>query len=377
MKLMVLVEDYCSQENQSLTYVHSRNIAYAKFNPDVEIVVLSFRAVNNYSIDGIEVITFTEYTASLSKHKFDILISHAPNIRNHIRFILKYSANFKKFVFFFHGHEVLKINKYYPEPYKYVGNGSTVAKISRDIYDSAKLRIIKYMLNRYWKKTWMVFVSNWMKEQFVKNVKLVKSRVDERSSVIYNNVNAIYEELTYDKRKSKKCDFITIRSNLDGSKYAIDVVVKLAECNPGQTFHVIGKGRFFDHFDKPENLTYELKHIRPGEIPEVLDQARCALMPTRLDAQGVMACEMSAYGMPLVTSDIEVCKEIFGGFDNVELIDNKGDANLEIVLNRLEARIASGIERRSRYDLANTVANEMRLFAELVGETIGREGFLV
>ena len=34
-------------------------------------------------------------------------------------------------------------------------------------------------------------------------------------------------------------------------------------------------------------------------------------MPTRADAQGVMACEMATFGIPLITSNIDVCKEVF------------------------------------------------------------------
>ena len=42
----------------------------------------------------------------------------------------------------------------------------------------------------------------------------------------------------------------------------------------------------------------------------ILNSAKCALMPTRTDAQGVMMCEMVAFGMPLITSDIPVCHEV-------------------------------------------------------------------
>jgi hypothetical protein len=45
-------------------------------------------------------------------------------------------------------------------------------------------------------------------------------------------------------------------------------------------------------------------------------------MPTKLDAQGVMMCEMAYYGIPILVSDLPVCREMLNDFDNVKFIDN-------------------------------------------------------
>ena len=45
-------------------------------------------------------------------------------------------------------------------------------------------------------------------------------------------------------------------------------------------------------------------------------------MPTRTDAQGLMMCEMAALGIPVITSDIPVCHEVFDGFSNVIFLNN-------------------------------------------------------
>ena len=58
------------------------------------------------------------------------------------------------------------------------------------------------------------------------------------------------------------------------------------------------------------------------EIVEMLNLSRYALMPTRTDAQGLMMCEMAAFGIPVITSDIPVCHEVFDGFKNVFFISN-------------------------------------------------------
>ena len=60
-------------------------------------------------------------------------------------------------------------------------------------------------------------------------------------------------------------------------------------------------------------------------------------MPTRTDAQGLMMCEMASIGIPLITSDIPVCHESLGNFNNVAMINNENyNLNLEEILNSLE-----------------------------------------
>ena len=45
-------------------------------------------------------------------------------------------------------------------------------------------------------------------------------------------------------------------------------------------------------------------------------------MLTRRDTQGVMACELATYGIPLITSDIPICHEVFDDMEKVYFIDN-------------------------------------------------------
>lgn len=54
----------------------------------------------------------------------------------------------------------------------------------------------------------------------------------------------------------------------------------------------------------------------------MLNSYKYALMPTRLDAQGVMMCEMAVYGIPTIVSDIAVCHEMLDSYPNVLFIDN-------------------------------------------------------
>ena len=116
---------------------------------------------------------------------------------------------------------------------------------------------------------------------------------------------------------------------MDGSKYGIDIVNRLAQNTPKARFLLIGKGQFFRYNIKAPNLEWENRTLSHEEIAEVLQKSKYALMPTRTDAQGVMTCEMAAFGIPVITSDIPVCHEVFDGFTNTYYIDND-DANLSL-----------------------------------------------
>ena len=109
------------------------------------------------------------------------------------------------------------------------------------------------------------------------------------------------------------------------------------------------------------------KHLSHEEIVRYLDESRCALLPTRADAQGVMACEMATFGIPLITSDLEVCSEVFDGFRNVALISNEEEhINIVPLYNKLTSLQLDANEKNERFMVQNTVGREIALFNELV-----------
>ena len=59
------------------------------------------------------------------------------------------------------------------------------------------------------------------------------------------------------------------------------------------------------------------------DILNCVNHARCALMLTRRDTQGVMSCELVTYGIPLITSDLPVCREIFEKIPSVAFMNNE------------------------------------------------------
>lgn len=70
--------------NKRLYYIHVRNKYYQSHG--LHVTVLNFSANHNYVIDGIKVITLKEYKKA--KKKYEILICHAANIRDHFIFWL-------------------------------------------------------------------------------------------------------------------------------------------------------------------------------------------------------------------------------------------------------------------------------------------------
>ena len=186
----------------------------------------------------------------------------------------------------------------------------------------------------------------------------------DRCRVIYNSVGQEFERSSYNPHSAKVYDFVTLRSDLDGSKYCIDIVTDLARNYPQYGFCVVGRGSFFQHYPKPDNLALIERSLGHSEIVELLNQSRCALMPTRLDAQGVMACETATFGIPVITSDLPLCtSEIFRGFRNVGFISN--ESPIEGFVSLFEKLVSSqSSPQNARFYAENTTAKEVALIRD-------------
>lgn len=354
MNILVLTQDYPSKKKPyAMSYVHSRNIEYEKKGHNVQVV--NFSTSESYIHEEIKVSTYSNDLLDWA----DIILSHAPNIRNHIRVLGGVKG--KKIVFFFHGHEVLHQYGDYPKPYVW-RKEKIVKKIITQIYDVIKIQVLKIFLYKTSKinSIGFIFVSSWMEKQFLKNVNIEPSKLGKKE-IIPNACNGIFLESNYNfDLKSKLADFITIRP-LDESKYAIDLVVEAACSNPSKAFHVYGKGNYFQFNKKPENLTVINHFINQQEIPSLLDKYSYAIMPTRYDAQGVMVCEMATYGIPVITTNFEVCLEMLGNFQNVALWNE--EKFKEKLTNDL--LITPFISHNHEFDPKTLVVKELEFFAKI------------
>ena len=319
-KILVLVVDYPNNEgNTSMMFVHIRNKYYEQHG--IDVTVLSFNARKSYLFEGIKVINLSSYKDNYIQ--YDTLVVHAPNVKNHYRFLKAYEERFQHIIFFFHGHEVLKINEVYPKPYSYMEEHIGVKKCLQALYDCFKLKLWHKYLPRLAVKSDFVFVSHSLLSEFRKYTKLSDTKLKNKIHIICNSVGSAFEKNNYLNGEKKEYDFITIRSNIDSSVYCIDLVCRIAGWFPDKKFLLIGQGKWFEYNKKPSNLIWINQKLSHEELLKYIDKAKVALMPTRRDTQGVMSCELVTYGIPLITSDLSVCKEMFADIENVKLISNK------------------------------------------------------
>ncbi|WP_258265086.1 glycosyltransferase [Rossellomorea sp. SC111] len=347
-----------------MNYVHTRNKYYA--SEGINFKVLSFDTDRSYIYDGIEVISEYDFHQLHSQNELDLIISHAPNLRNHLRFLKKKEVKYKKLLFFFHGHEVLIKSHYYPKPYNYVKR-KPLNELTQLLYDHVKVKFLGSFFRERLKENHasLIFVSQWMKDAFMDNINIDRKLVDNNCYIIHNSLNKEFIETSYNFDSTKKADFITVRP-FDQSKYAIDVVVKLAEENPQFTFHVYGKGDYFKHNLKPKNLEVFYEFFTPEQLSNLLDHYRCAIMPTRLDAQGVMMCEMAAYGIPVITSNLSICKEMVSDYGNTYFIDNDQAAiNLEKIMGKFD-KTTSPETLKKKFSSRNTYYREVEVIKEII-----------
>ena len=120
----------------------------------------------------------------------------------------------------------------------------------------------------------------------------------------------------------------------------------------------MGRGDYFKHYAKAPNIEQIERYISPDEMIALFNRTRCGLMPTKNDTQGIMACEMATFGMPLITSDIDVCKVVFEGFPNVTLISNN---NCNIDLSQILFNLKPLEKKIDKYYRSNTINKEIEL----------------
>ncbi len=330
MRVLVLVQAYPSQEKPyNQAYVHARVLHYLKQGWQVE--VLSFACQEQYLFEGVQVLP--ETVLNKQAHRYDVWVSHAPNLRNHLRLILKWRKYWQRLVWVIHGHEVLIKAHYYPPPYPWMPQKTGFKQVADRAYDALKVRILAKFLDHYLprQKIQLIFVSQWMKEAFETGVKLSCPLSKNRFSIIANPVHPLFLQTEWQPPSHPAADFITLRP-LDEPKYAVDLVYQLAQDNPNLQFHLYGQGRFFQYHPPLPNLTWFDRFCTQTEIPTLLANYRAALMPTRLDAQGVMACEMATLGIPVLTSDLPVCREMLKDFPRTGFLSRSGPTDLRAFL---------------------------------------------
>ena len=349
MKLLIISQTYPSKDEiYQNAYVHTRSLYYKKFGHSVDVI--SFAASNQYSQDGIPVYSESGFKTLVANNKYDAVVFHAPNLRNHIRFFITNLAILPKVFFVFHGFEVLCTSKYYPEPFAFKKE-SQIKKFFINCYDVVKCFLMRLIIKKYGgEKLKLIFVSKYLSSLFEDNIKIPFAEFKKYSEVIHNPVHPVFLDNKYESlNREKLC--ITIRS-FDKSVYAIDKVVEIAKNNPEYTFHIYGKGEYFKHNKKPKNVMVFDGFLTPEELVKTINKYRFAIMLSRHDSQGVMATEMAYFGIPLIASNIPAAREMFGGESGIKLVDHTDIKLDELVFEQNESI-------RSKVSLENTVIKEL------------------
>lgn len=361
MNILVLVSGYPSVENPyNCTWAHTRNLYYKNMGMQISVFVPTL--VSSYVFQDIEVLGH-DRVDELYNGKYLAVISHSPNIRYHLPILRRIYSEVEAVFLLFHGSESMYINYDYPKPYRYMQDGFLKFWI-RNVYDFLKFKMLPRFILAHKSKVRMIFVSGWMKNIFIKNM-FDPSHLDIDSYIINNAISDAFINNSYALSSVVKADFVTLR-RLDESKYAIDLVVKHALANPDKTYHVYGRGEYFNVYDKPKNIKLIPNHVEQDDIPKLLNNYRCALMPTRCDAQGVMVCEIATFGMPIITSDIDVCHEMFDSFGNVLMLS---ESQFSCQMDLDEFLTCRNLTRNlDRFSTFNTVHQEYLLLRSLQNE---------
>ena len=103
---------------------------------------------------------------------------------------------------------------------------------------------------------------------------------------------------------------------------------------------------------------------------DYINSAKCALMPTRTDAQGVMMCEMATFGIPLITSDIPVCHEVFKEWEGIGFISNEHYTEDDITL--IYQNIKNLAHKDKRYFYSVAMGKELGILKNIVNRPIGK-----
>jgi glycosyltransferase involved in cell wall biosynthesis len=364
MKLLILAQSYPSKQNiYAQAYVHSRLLYYQKCAVHVEVISFACRAA--YTFEGIRVHPASSFKALLAESSFDAIICHAPNIRNHMRLLLPVINTLPKIFFVFHGHEILRKSKYYPEEYQFNRNIFYNLKRKFDsFYDYIKCLILKHFIKEYGgKKLYLIFVSQYLKKLFQANVHLTEKEFGSFSTVIHNPLNPVFTKGQYNWSSQKKYDFITIRP-FDKSVYAMDIILKIAEQNPKYSFHVYGQGKFFEYYKRPRNLKLINGYLSPAQIAKKLNSYKAALMPSHHDSQGVMVCEMAAFGIPVVVSDIPATREMLKSVKNKFFINNQQPVFFAEQLFKQLDNVPADQALKERLSNQNTCGRELELITK-------------
>ena len=277
MRVAVISTYYPSEDNVGrYVFVHQRVKEYAKYF-DVKV----FRSgKEDYIFEGIPVMSGSIFRIRKEIEKFepDVIVDHQANPKFSS---LLYPFLKAPIITWIHGFEAMKSRYYEENPL------ATFMKLN-----------VNRVAFKFPKK--FVAVSNWMKEEAVRNCRIPQEKV----AVIPNFIDDMF---SYAERSYNKHKFISLRN----FKLKYGLTIGIPAClNLPLEYHIVGTGSEYEYnrLLKLINGAHNIK-IRNEEVPhekvfDLYQQYNCFLAPSLEEAQGVAMCEAMATGMPVVATNV-------------------------------------------------------------------------
>lgn len=335
-------------------FVHARVKSYISEGLSASVYVLSRTIEKKYTLEGVNVVwgginALVEYVNNTSS--ITCVCFHFLN-----PMMLKALNQFRRdinIVVFVHGNEALWWwQRIFPD--RFNGLIRTLKFIKYVFVNTFSIIKIRQSINHI-HNLHIVFVSQWMKQQTVKNWHLDENII--RTHVIPNIVSEV--EFPFVKKTAElRYNILLIRQFTSG-KYALDIAmdtINYLQSYPEAKdlrFTIIGDGwlheKYINRLNSLNNIVIEKCFLPHSEIAKRHAQNGIFLCPTRQDAQGVSMCEAMSSGLVPISSNNTAIPEFLPNDYNLAFDNAEDSAKRIIELVRNPDEFLSLSEQVSKY----------------------------
>jgi len=370
MKIAIITSRYPSKDNPyNHMFVHVRSLYFIE-QEDIELTVFVPSKIDeSYIFENIKVIKTSSQNIAKNILSFDICYLHLLNINlseklsgwNIYKSIINNNLPCAMYI---HGSEA---QKYSTRNFDYdFSFRETLKFFYKDFYFIPKIkRFVKAINNK--NNSLFLAPSIWMIKEAEENLDIKFNTFEVVPNGIDTQMFKFYD--LYENRYK----LITLRP-LESPKYAVDIAIKLMKFLPEEfLLDIYGKGKLEKKYKtliKQLNLEHRIKIINKfidrQDLNNFFINYGIALMPTRMDAQGVSMCEMMSSGLLIVSSISTAIPEFINNKENGLLTNNM---DLEKIAKELIGTINSKKEYQRIcknannsmicIDINNTMKNEL------------------
>lgn len=339
--ILTVVTDYVSEKNMYTNgFVHAREKEYLRNGIDTMVFVLNSKKKKTiYNIEGITVCIGDAHDLNrliTNEEKINCICFHFLSVKM-LKVYKKIATNVNA-IAFVHGNEALWwYQRIFPD--RLSGIVQILKFFKYVIINTYSMFYIRQNLKKL--NISLVFVSEWMKKETIKNWNLDESKVE--TYIIPNIVNKLI--FPYVKKDpSRAYNLLMIRQFTSG-KYALDIamdiIVELQKYPEASQLHftIIGDGWLFekytDRIKMYSNIEIHRTFLSQNDIAKFHEKNGIFICPTRQDAQGVSMCEAMSSGLIPISSDNTAIPEFLPSEYNLVFNNAKDSAEriIEIIRN--------------------------------------------